>query len=625
MQTQPLGKAFSSLVIQFEEDLRDKSPEEWYDATIKVVDGLFDATMPRGLSEAGVMEHTVQHWYTRVAAGLTKYASCPKQRVNAQQLLALTKRKQQIVYIFNASGYRNTGHLLTQIGRNNNGDITIPLDRLAIYFAFASLDDLQPRLLQLALSQEPNVVLMLMMGWLNQRAILTEQGESNRSTLLASGERILESTMSDEMIQPLVNAWMYSTYADAPHKHDVKRHINTLLKGLLGDSEAVAVTSARELRQKPVMLVIHERFIKQHAMYRCYAPHLRRLKDKFCLIALAETDNIDDGSDDIFEQIIRIEEKIKNVPKIVRQIGTVSPDVIYYPSLGMSHWTVMLAQLRLAPIQIMTHGHPGTSMSDAIDYAYVSDLQGDVANLHSEKILLGSRYASFAPHSDLPVQTPPLLEPSDREVRVAVNSKVMKLSHRLLSVCKRLNEQASVPVKFSFFPGERGLFFDGLAPAIKAQVPDAEVVQYVDYRTFLAEMCRCDLALAAFPFGNTNSTVDTCLLGLPTVVHFGAESPAQTDKMVLETAGYPDWLVCDSDEQYFETALKLINDPNLRKSVTDSVDPNLVRTRLFAREDSEFGEDPLADVFRYVYDHHEDLQASSDRVFRYQTLLDIQT
>ena len=71
----------------------------------------------------------------------------------------------------------------------------------------------------------------------------------------------------------------------------------------------------------------------------------------------------------------------------------------------------MLAQLRLAPIQIMTHGHPGTSMSDAIDYAYVSDLQGDVANLHSEKILLGSRYASFAPHSDLPVQTPPLLGP----------------------------------------------------------------------------------------------------------------------------------------------------------------------------------------------------------------------
>ena len=128
----------------------------------------------------------------------------------------------------------------------------------------------------------------------------------------------------------------------------------------------------------------------------------------------------------------------------------------------MSHWTVMLAQLRLAPIQIMTHGHPATSMSDVIDYAYVCDQEGDVGPLYSEK-LLGSKFASFAPHTALPLETPPLLPASSREVRVAVNSKVMKLSHRLLGICRRLAEEADVPVKFSFFPGERGLFFDGLA------------------------------------------------------------------------------------------------------------------------------------------------------------------
>ena len=150
-------------------------------------------------------------------------------------------------------------------------------------------------------------------------------------------------------------------------------------------------------------------------------------------------------------------------------------------------------------------------------------------------------------------------------------------------------------------------------------------MQYIDYGAFLAEMCRCDLALAAFPFGNTNSTVDTCLLGLPTVVHFGSESPAQTDKLVLDTAGYPDWLVCETDEQYFETALKLINDPALRKSVTQSVEPKSVRARLFSREESGFGEDPLADVFRYVYDNHEAMQASSSRVFSYRELLGTDT
>ena len=105
------------------------------------------------------------------------------------------------------------------------------------------------------------------------------------------------------------------------------------------------------------------------------------------------------------------------------------------------------------------------------------------------------------------------------------------------------------------------------------------------------------------------------------MVHFGPESPAQTDKLVLETAGYPDWLVCDSDEQYFETALSLINDPKLRLSVTQHLEPQAVRRRLFDRENSDFGEDPLADVFLHVYENHEALIASSQRVFHYDELL----
>ena len=145
---------------------------------------------------------------------------------------------------------------------------------------------------------------------------------------------------------------------------------------------------------------------------------------------------------------------------------------------------------------------------------------------------------------------------SDREVRIAVNSKVMKLSWRLLQICKRIEREASVPVRFSFFPGELHANLDGLHAAIQSQLPSAAIVPYVAYDKFLEEMCRCDLALAAFPFGNTNSTVDTCLLGLPTVVHFGPESPAQTDWLVMRTAGLPAWLVCDNDEDYFQSALR---------------------------------------------------------------------
>ena len=105
------------------------------------------------------------------------------------------------------------------------------------------------------------------------------------------------------------------------------------------------------------------------------------------------------------------------------------------------------------------------------------------------------------------------------------------------------------------------------------------------------------------------------------MVHFGLESPAQTDKMVLETAGYPDWLVCADDEKYYETALALINDPELRASVTAGIDSPTVRSRLFDREKGGLGDDPFAEVFHYVYENHESLVASDQKVFRYDELL----
>ena len=144
---------------------------------------------------------------------------------------------------------------------------------------------------------------------------------------------------------------------------------------------------------------------------------------------------------------------------------------------------------------------------------------------------------------------------------------------------------------------------------------------YCVYGDFLEAMCKCDLALAAFPFGNTNSTVDTCLLGLPTVANFGPESPAQSDRMVLATAGFPDWLVAKTDEEYYEKALSLINDVDLRQSVVKGVTRRKVRERLFDMAAFDGERDSFADMFWYVYRNHETLQSTSQRVFHHKTSL----
>ena len=621
MTEQTREHQFTAIISAYEKSILASAVETWFDATIETIDAVMKACQPMGLAERGVQQFAREHWYTRLAAALTVYVTHPDVRLTLDQLRKLSIRKQPIAYIFNASGYRNMGHLVSMMGDEKpDGRVDLHLQKAPILLAVSGLDDVSPELIDIALTQPPELLLILMLGWLNQRAVLTEKGARNRAKLLAAGPLIENVSMLDEDIGHVVNAWMYTTYADYAPKHEIKRSFNQMLLRRMGDlPDQIAIAPCS--RAKPRLVVIHERFISQHAMFRCYSPLIRGLRQHFELISVAEEGTIDDGSDELFDQKITLSKNEKKIRVIAADIAALQPDLIYYPSLGMSHWTVLLAQLRIAPIQVMTHGHPATSMSPCIDYVYLNEIEGDLAAQHSERVLVGPSNLTFQPHSELPDELPPLLAPSDREVRVAVNSKVMKLSPRLIDICKDLYANADRPVRFSFFPGERNMLFDGLSAAIKTFLPSADVIPYINYSEFLNEMARCDLALAAFPFGNTNSTVDTSLLGLPTVVHCGGDSSGQTDSLVLRTAGLPEWLICRTDEEYYATALSLINSPSKRVEAMAGLDREAVRERLFSSAPAEDG-NVFGQMLWHVYLRHDELQSSEQRVFHYTEWLD---
>lgn len=620
----PSEYTLDNCVKIYEAALRTEKPADLLEATISFLDGVTTAGEKGGLVEKGVSNLGREHWYTRAAGALTRYITAPATRISLEQLTRICRRKQRIAYIFNASGYRNMLHLIDMMKDvRDDGTESVDSGRAAVLLAFISLDDTPDFLMDVALSQPKEVLLHLLLGWLNQRAILSEQGEKNRGRLLTSGDLLEGVLISDREIELVVNAWMYSSYATDPAKHDIKKCFNQLLAQLIRGRGITPkpVTWARKPR--PKLMVILERFGSEHAMFRCYAPSIRTLHKHFDTVALADESCVDEAVDGLFDTVMRLRRPRITVAQIVDLIQEQQPDMIWYPSLGMGHWTVMLAGMRLAPIQVMTHGHPATSMLNTIDYAYVCQMEGDLSAIHSERVITGMPTAAFEAHTQLPEDLPVLLPPSDREVRIAVNSKVMKLSWRLIDICKRLQRNADVPVKFSFFPGELHANMDGLHAAIQAQLPSAAVVPYVNYQRFLDEMAACDMALAAFPFGNTNSTVDTCLLGLPTVVHFGPESPAQTDSLVLKTAGLPSWLVCDSDEAYYTTALRMINEPDARKAAMSGLDRATLRERLIENPERA-KQEPLGDVLYSLHRHHLTLRDSPKRVLSYSEILSLQ-
>lgn len=614
-----LNESASEIIKRYERTLRADDRDAFH-ATLDVIDSLLRYCQGGGLVERGNSNFIVLHWYTRLAAALTDFFTRPSTVLDKAKLRELIKRKQTIVYIFCASGYRSTTHLIALCGEERDGKVTLSGAKAIVLLALLSIEDVTEELMTLALRQAPDIFLQLLLGWLNQRAVLTERGEGNRQRLIEESKNAAAAEIEDEDIHLVVNAWMYCSYAAFPAKHGLKKVLNALLLKRMKSAGIHPVVRPPRATSRPKMLVIHERFMSRHAMYRCWAPSIHALAADFELLALADESNIDEPAEKIFSKVYKLPKKIPAIADVVKVVEDIAPDIIFYPSIGMSHWTIMLAGLRLAPLQLMAHGHPATSMWETIDFAYVNDLQGDPASLHSERLLIGNNTAVFEPHSDLPLELPKLVSASTREVRIAVNSKVMKLSHRLIGICRRLKEEADLPVTFSFFPGERHLFFDGLVAALDSVLPNVKVVPYVEYPQFLEEMAKCDLALAAFPFGNTNSTVDTCLLGLPSVVHFGPEGPAQSDRLVLQTMGYPSWLICDSDEQYFETALRLINDPTLREAFKRDIDPAASRAKIFNNSQNAEA-NPFADMVKYAFRNRDAMISSGTRIFHYSEVL----
>ena len=330
------SRSFIAAVTTYEKIILLAEPSQWFDATITAIDAVMNASVPLGMGERGVPVAAREHWYTRLAAALTTFISHPTTGISLDQLNALSIRKQSIAYIFNASGYRSMKHLVSIVGSDHEGQIKLDLRKAPILLAVTGLDDIPPELIDIALTEPAELLLILMLGWLNQRAVLTGQGLDNRAKLLRSGHLIEDVEIADKDIGNIVNAWMYCTYADCAHKHQIKRSFNKLLLARMGDLPS-SLSIAKANRPKPKVVVIHERFIAAHAMFRCYAPLIRGLQNHFEVVAISEEETIDAESDDLFDHKILLPKGSKNIRSITDIVCKESPDIIYYPSLGMSH------------------------------------------------------------------------------------------------------------------------------------------------------------------------------------------------------------------------------------------------------------------------------------------------
>lgn len=542
---------------------RDGSPEGNEHIALQLLTVL--GQVRRGCGFTDNSPERITRAYTRLAGAITTVLSDPKFGISWDGFLRFMSEHAQVHAIFRASTYDNMDHIIAIYGQrtaqapdkmNFTGEQAI--SKMLMCWSLDSDIDVD---FDAVAKASPQYAAAAIIGILSVGGSHSSKSYERRLMLMRMREVIASVPLPAALIQPLADCYMHCSYTDAPDKHEIKKTINAKMKEVVASLNIVETTRTLKRKERPTIVVPLEWFGSYHAMYRCYAPSMMQLRERFRMVAIlrqsAEQPSIDDQAKEVFDKVVELTDATASISSFMEAIQREDPDILYYPSIGMSAWYVALSNFRLAPLQVMTPGHPASTMSGKIDYILSEgDLFGDESN-YAEKCVhlpVGSvRYVEKEP-----MALPPVHGSTDGKLRVAISAMAVKIIPPFLQALKTIKERSPVPIEYHFFPNMIGLSHTVMEKDLHRWFPEAVVHPRAHYKTYLEWLSGCDVMFSTFPFGGTNSVIDCFILGIPVIAKEGTQILERSDASMMRRVGMPDWMIAHSTEGYVEAALRFV-------------------------------------------------------------------
>jgi len=513
------------------------------------------------------------HIINRMCSALSALFSDPAFSLSFDGYRQMLYFHRWIATLFAASSFRNADHILRALNIKGPNARAVEVNNrdLAKFCLLYTPNSEIPMNMEALWQSDRHLATALACALLSPRFLGTAAAHDKREVLLQWLPPKLDE-IEDLNVLPigvLHDVYMHCSYADTPKRHAIKAPINRLVRKKLveqGFKDVEGAPRARAPGEKPLMLVVLEWFSGSHSIYRTHSASIKAARERFRVVGIGHAGQVDELGKAVFDEYVEV---VGETVSFVRaKAQELRPDIVYYPAFGMFPHSIYLTNLRLAPVQVVSYGHPATSMSPVIDYFVLpEDWVGDPA-CFSEKLLPVPKAAMpFVPSAQSSTYKAQLREHPDA-VNVAIAATTMKLNPGFIEALVRIRREAGRPVNFHFFMGAaRGLVYLEARDFILRYLPDALVHPIMPYAAYMELINGCDLYLNPFPFGNTNGIVDVTALGLVGVCKTGPEVLEHIDEALFTRIGVPDWLVAKSNDEYVKAALRLINDDALRLSL----------------------------------------------------------
>ena len=555
-----------------------------------------------------------EFYMTRVAAATVALLVSPQWDITDKQYIELAVRHDSFSKVFALSAYGSPEHAMTLISAIEY-DAIQKIKRWYLCVSLSSSVEMYQILMADRQLAFPKIVAMI-----GQSCVLNKHEEDNKAYLIENSGVFFEGiTMYSDTLVPVVGkTWMECSYAVTDKRHLVKLHLNHVIQRSYQIQQVPEGLGVCQERQS--IGVVIEVMRQGHAMFRCYRNILAALNKQFEVTIYAKDARIDDAVKALASHFVEVnfkEQKLEQIADTIRENGH---DMIYYPSLGMDHWTIILCNYRLAPIQVMTYGHPGSSCSSAIDFVFFdADIEADPECL-TEKIILNEKgLNTFVRNSTL--ENFSEIEPEeDGVIHIAVTSSFLKLNWLILYVCSELVKRTDKKLHFHFFVAGSGRMSSYISMCINEWLEKYTVYEEMPYDDYLSYLSRCAIRLGTIPFAGTNTTIDCMTLGIPSVVFDGPEvfshfEPVLLKRLQQEGEDWIDKIICPDVAEYIEKALWLIEDDEARSEHSHHLVSAFKDSEVII-EDAETDRGNYASAFKWLFDNIEAIRKSEQKVFR---------
>lgn len=545
---------------------------------------------------------------TQFTSAFTALLANPEVGFSRTGLGALLSLKSVLHRVFSMTSFVDMSHIYPLIGTVRDGQVTISEEALPKFLIVTTVDIMEPITLDVIQSLDDEIKMLFWLSLLDLRYLLKETEEQKVAQLLVLMDSIKTIPMKSVGEVELLNrVWFRCSYWDFDGKHLIKKKLNEsllLTARNLGVKDQ-AYFPPRKEDSRPRILVILELWTYNSAMFRCYEKAISSLQSNFHVTGLARrTQMVREETNRPFDEVIELSTNGELKENVIKVLNA-QPDIIFYPSIGMSATVTQMSQLRLAPVQVMASGHPATSYSSNMDYLVVDeDVAGD-PSCFSETILemkIGG-FKLTKPDFDIP-DAIAKDRPGDC-LQIVVNSMYHKLTPRFLSMCSEIAEKADRQLHFHFLCGANPLIVDRITGAI-AKGLSVECHNMLPYLKYIEIVQKCDLQLTPFPFGNSNGFVDAMLMAVPTVCLDGPEIHSHADVALAQRVGLPEVCQTQSYDEYLDVALRLIHDDDLRLSIHRQILDTDIEKALFQQEEDTAME--LGNVFDWLLQNHQHIQ-----------------